>query len=235
MIKLTSFSDSSLFHLSMYSWTIVVVCCPSLLLGFVPTATPDFHHSKLGLLRSVSSSSTTFLYASSSDSNSDEFSFDDIEKNLEDTYDESALSPRKLGINIGNQLSPEADLDLQALKEACKRMIDEKISNGLDELNKLHDKWQRDLEFQQEPLEQAMTLNGIRETKKFNERVDLLVGSFMNTTSASRERTHALALEDLRRLQAEEREKERKKKGGKTTFSSWKKTNDAWDEWDEDW
>jgi hypothetical protein len=150
-----------------------------------------------------------------------------------DDYDNDFLS---LGINFGRDLIEGTDDDFQKLKDDCARAIDEKVQDGLKELNKLHDKWQRDLEFEQEPLEQAMRLNNIVESKAFNERVDVLVGTFMNATSTSREQTHKLAWEDRQRLMALEREQEakKKKKGNLNSFHSWKQTNNEWDKWDED-
>ena len=142
-----------------------------------------------------------------------------------------------LGINFGRDLVP--DDDYEKLKADCAKAIDEKVQDGLKELNKLHDKWHRDLEHQQEPLEQAMRLNNMAESKAFNERVDVLVGTFMNATSTSRDETHRLAWEDKQRILAAEKEKEaqKRKKDNLNSHQSWKQTNDAWDEYDawDDW
>jgi hypothetical protein len=164
----------------------------------------------------------------------DGFSFDDFDNDYDPEFLDSSC--KKLGIDI--DLMPDNDLDRMKLTEECKRMINEKIENGIDELNKIRERWQRDLKYQQEPLEQAMAVNGMRESKKLNEKVDLLIGNFMNETRTSRQRTHLLAYEDDQRIKAEEREKERqqKKKNKSKGYNAWTKTNNEWDkEWDDDW
>jgi hypothetical protein len=167
-----------------------------------------------------------------SDTKDDNFSFENLGDETGDGSSPSPSSTQRLGIDFGKELVP--DNDIQTLKEALKKMINEKVANGLDELNKLHDKWERDLELQLEPLEQAMMLNGMRESKKFNKKVDMLIGKFMNETYTSRERTHLMALEDERRIKKEEMEKKQRQKK-KDEFQTWKKTNDPWDAWEEEW
>jgi hypothetical protein len=166
----------------------------------------------------------------------DDFSFEGIAGD-ENDVDSGSSARSSLGIDFGRQLLPDTDEDFDILKKACADMIHEKVQNGLEELQKLREKWMRDMERQQEPLEQAMILNGIRESEKFHHRVDLLVGGFMNQTALSRTQTHQLAYEDQRRLEAEDREKERlkKRKTDPPCFEGWKSTNNEWDEWEEDW
>ncbi|KAG7359097.1 hypothetical protein IV203_015686 [Nitzschia inconspicua] len=166
----------------------------------------------------------------------DDFSFDNIADSNENESPTNSANPF-LGIDLRQQLLPDTEDEYSALKKACSDMIDEKVRNGMQELQNLREKWMRDLEHQQEPLEQAMTLNGMRESEKFQRRVDLLVGSFMNQTAVSRTQTHQLAFEDRQRLEAAERELERKQKqkGVTPSFNGWKKTNNEWDEWEDDW
>lgn len=148
--------------------------------------------------------------------------------------------------------------DRQSLKADCAVAIDKAIQDGLIDLSKLRDKYQRDMlnDGSMDRLQQTMALNGIREAAKFDAKVDTIIGGFLNATATSRGVTHQLALEDLMRIRKEEKEKEEatlKKKNKKgmnnhhhgggggggqgttTTAQTWKKTNDAWDAWDDDW
>ena len=172
-----------------------------MIVAFVVVTVPS-RHNRVSTRTTTLPTTTTVIFATNNinineNDNDDEFSFDDIDTNYDPEFLKS--SQKKLGIDI--DLIPDNN-DFTKVTEECKRMINEKINNGIEELHKLHDKLERDLEYQQEPLEQAMTLNGIRETNKFNEKVDLLVGTFMNETSISRERTHTLAHEDIQRLKS---------------------------------
>ena len=173
-------------------------------------------------------SSAAFHASSSNNDNNNPFCWEDDDA-------DNPQEPPQLGIDFGvDILSSMEEEEFQRLKEECARWIDSRIHSGIDDLQKLADKWQRDLKHQQEPLEQAMTLNGMRESKRFNDKVDLLIGTFLNSTSLSREQTHQLAFEDLQRLQALEREKERLENKSET-FHSWKETNDEYDDWEDDW
>jgi hypothetical protein len=134
--------------------------------------------------------------------------------------------------------------DRKSLKAECAIMIDKAIRDGLIDLSKLRDKYQRDMLLDKDGsrsrLAQLMTLNGIREAEKFDAKVDTIIGTFLNATADSRRETKTLALEDLRRIRQVEREKEDKKKkkkngGAAETTQAWKKTNDAWDKWDDEW
>jgi len=159
-----------------------------------------------------------------------------------------------LGINLGRDYSLALnETDREALQLECRQMIDQRISEGILDLQRLHDKWERDVKDGLLPLEQAMTLNGIRESKQFAIRVDSMFGKFWNQTAKSRQKTHDLFhIDELEQKQKAKEEEERQAKRGKrkggssssssscstgtTTFrpQSWKKTNDAWDEWDSD-
>jgi hypothetical protein len=232
-MTMTRQQPTLLFSLGLSSIIILLrsYYCSLMIFAFVVYDVPSPNR----VTTTTTTTTTTTIFATNMNKDGDEFSFDDIDA----YYDPEFLkaSEKKLGVDI--DLIPDNN-DFTKVTEECKRMINEKIQNGITELHKLHDKLGRDLEYQQEPLEQAMTLNGIRETQKFNEKVDLLVGSFMNETSVSRERTHTLAYEDIQRLKAIEKEKERleskKKSNSKSGYNTWTKTNNEWDkEWDDDW
>jgi hypothetical protein len=160
----------------------------------------------------------------------------------------SAAGRSNLGINLGKDYSLALNAtdreELQIM--VCRQMIHERISEGILDLQLIHDKWERDIEEGLVPLEQAMTLNTIRESKKFATRVDSMVGTFWNQTARSRQKTHDLFhIDELEQKAKAKEEEERKSKKGKgkrrpgdqgTAFQtqSWKKTNDAWDDWDSD-
>merc|ERR1712232_359263 len=121
------------------------------------------------------------------------------------------------------------------LKAELAALIETAVANGITDLEKLKDKWQRDLESGKATarLEAAMRTNGRLAKYRHGRKVDQLVDSFFNQTLASRERTHFLATQDAERQRQEELEKKQKKATKKT--QSWAKTSDAWDkdDWDE--
>ena len=133
------------------------------------------------------------------------------------------------------------DTDRQTLKRELSQMIDTTIEDGIADLGRLRDKYQNDLlnDGSLHHLEQLMTLNAIRESSKFDIKVDSIVGTFLNQTSVERHLTHTLANEDLERRRLKE-EKKKNQSLNKDKLNSngpqqtWKKTNDAWDAWD-DW
>jgi hypothetical protein len=147
-------------------------------------------------------------------------------------YEATASTTPKLGINIGSQLNPMNETELADLKADFARIIDKAVQDGMVDLQKLHDKMGRDIEDGAYVLEQAMYLNGVKEEKKFKERMNVLVGDFLNKTADSRERTHKMAWEAEEEEKRKERETEKKSK--KAPTQSWGKTNDEWDAWD-DW
>lgn len=146
-----------------------------------------------------------------------------------------------LGINLGQDYSLALnETDREALRYQIKEMIDHRISTGILDLQHLHDRWERRVEGDLESLEQAMTLNGIMESKRFATKLDSIVGKFWNQTAASRKKTHDLFyLDEKERAEkakeAEKRKAKRKKSAdGSFQKQSWKKTNDAWDDWEND-
>jgi hypothetical protein len=164
----------------------------------------------------------------------------------------------QLGVDYGLSLTEN---DRNELKSQMKEVIHQSVQRGLQDLQELHDKWERDMPDQLLPLEQAMTLNGIQASKVFETKLDVILGSFNNQTAVSRQKTHDLfRLSELeqaqRRRDEQERqhahERRRRRRAGlgeleqyddgsssswlssSPTPSSWKKTNDAWDDWEED-
>lgn len=149
--------------------------------------------------------------------------------------------PKSLGIDLGKDYSMALNsTDREILRSQVKDMIDQRISVGILDLQKLHDKWERQVEQDLVPLEQAMTLNGIQESKRFGTRLDSIVGTFWNQTASSRKKTHDLfRLDEMERIKKQKEEENRKAKrkqniDGSFQKQSWKKTNDAWDDWDKD-
>lgn len=170
-----------------------------------------------------------FISATSGNNDNDDFVLNDIS-------DENIVA--QLGIPYGQQLVPNTPEEYDTLQQACASAIDETVEKGLQDLQNLRAKWLRDFDrHYQEPLEQAMTLNGMREANKLHHKVDALIGQFLNQTAVSRSETHQLALQDQRRLEALERERQEQtdKERRPPHFGSWKRTNSEWDEWEEDW
>jgi hypothetical protein len=147
-------------------------------------------------------------------------------------YDHDDNGGPKLGIDIGHNLNPMNETEKKLLRKDVEIIIDEEIEKGILDLERLRDWWRREMDKRNDSLEQAMTLNGIRESEMFDIKIDDLVGKFMNKTSASRERTHYLAR--IAEEEAKEEERENKKKSSPKEIPSWGKTNNAWDDWD-DW
>jgi hypothetical protein len=159
-----------------------------------------------------------------------------------------------LGTNYGLALN---ETDRAELKHHIREAIDHSVQQGLFELRELHDKWERDMPDQLIPLEQVMTLNGIKAFNDFGMKLDVILGYFNNETAVSRQKTHDLfhasEMEQAERQRQEKtkqeaHERRRRRRLGlgeldqydgflsptsSTTTSSWKKTNDAWDDWDE--
>ena len=151
------------------------------------------------------------------------------------------MVPSSLGINLGQDYSLALnETDREALRSQIKEMIDHRISTGILDLQQLHDRWERQVEGDLESLEQAMTLNGITESKRFATRLDSMVGKFWNQTAVSRQKTKDLfyldQLEQAEKSKEAEKRKSKRKQSVDGSFptQSWKKTNDAWDDWDKD-
>lgn len=138
----------------------------------------------------------------------------------------------KLGINFGHNLNPMSETEKQLLNDDAKKIIDDEISKGILDLGRLRDRWHREIEVRNDSLEQAMTLNGIRESEKFDIKINNLIGTFLSETSVSRARTHYLAW--VAEQKAKEGEREEKRKSAPKENRSWGKTNNEWDDWD-DW
>ena len=133
-------------------------------------------------------------------------------------------------LGIGLELNPMNEAEFHLLEEDVKRIINEKVTKGVEDLAKLKEKWHREVQERNDSLERTMEMNGKRESDKLNLKLDAIVGKFLSDTSESRERTHRLALEDEEKAKQEQREKEKKK----YKIQNWDDTNDEWDTWD-DW
>jgi hypothetical protein len=162
------------------------------------------------------------------------------ESSISDMGD-ATLEKSSLGIDLGQDYSLALnETDREALRSEIIQMIDHRISTGILDLQQLHDKWERQVEGDLESLEQAMTLNGIMESKRFATRLDSIVGKFWNSTAVSRKKTRDMfRLDEMERAEKAKEEEKRKAKrrrsvDGSFQKQSWKKTNDAWDDWDKD-
>jgi len=157
-----------------------------------------------------------------------------------------------LGINLGNDYSLALnETDRLSIQQECRELIDQRVAQGILDLQQLHGRWGRQMKQDVIPLEQAMAVNAMKESKRFATALDSMVGTFWNQTAASRKRTHDLfALDEIEQKRKAREEAERKvkkekrrggidgghKNGGAGSFpvQSWKKTNSAWDDWDDD-
>ena len=117
---------------------------------------------------------------------------------------------KKLGINFGSQLNPMNEQEKQSLSQDVKRIIDETVTKGVQDLEQLRAKWHREIQERNDSLEHAMEMNGKRESDKLEIKVDAMVGKFLKETEDSRTRTHHMAWVAEEMAKEAEREKKRK-------------------------
>ena len=102
----------------------------------------------------------------------------------------------KLGIDIGRMLEPLSEKEAAELKAAATEVINDAIAEGIDEIEKLRTRMNKELEKKRKEMEFASEMNAQRESEKLMSKIDDLTNAFLSDTEFTRRSTKMAAAAD---------------------------------------
>ena len=152
------------------------------------TSPSSFSFSKLqSTFSSPLSCPTTCRHAKPDNSSSDPFHL-----TPEDDGDETP----KLGIELGAMLDPLSEKEAAELKAAATEIINDAIAEGLDDIDNLRQRMNREFEKKRASMAAASEFKTNQESAKLLNKIDALTNAFLEGTEATRQSTKLAAAAD---------------------------------------
>ena len=109
--------------------------------------------------------------------------------------DDDEGTPR-LGIDLGSMLEPLSEQEAAELKAAATEVINDAIAEGIDEIEQVRQRMNREFERKRKSMEVKSEMNAQRESQKLLNKIDALTDAFLAKTESIRSSTKLAAAAD---------------------------------------